>query len=81
MAVEVTNVSLDKEKIMKRIRYARLENDLSLADLARKTGISKAQLHIMETKFSDGTALLHVLSVSKALHVDFLYLCGLTDEY
>ena len=81
MAVEVTNVKLDKEKIMRRMKDARIAQNLSYRELSDKTGISRAQLCVMETRFSDGTSLLHLLSVSKALHIDFLYLCGLKDEY
>lgn len=81
MSIKVRNVTLNKEKIMSRMSGARVAQGYSYHDLSLKTGISKAQLLKMEHDFSDGTALIHVMAVSKALHIDFLYLCGLTDDY
>ena len=78
--MQVKNISLDKAKIMRRMADARVAQGYSYGELADKTGISKTQLFRMEHDFQDGTALLCVMSVAKALHIDFMYLCGLSDD-
>ena len=74
--MQIKNVSLDKRAIQQRISDARVVQGYSYDKLSEKTGISKGQLYTMEHNFKDGTALIQVLSVAKALHIDITELCA-----
>ena len=69
-----TNVELNKDAIMDRIKTARLMHDLSYRELEQLTGISKSALYKMETDLSDNVPIIYLMSVAKALKIDFLRL-------
>ena len=73
----VTNVTLDKEAIQKKITQARIEQDMSFGDLSKKTGISKGQLYKIERRLADNVPLLQIMSVCKALHISLSDLVGM----
>lgn len=68
----------DTAKVKRRINYMRTKRDMSLYDLSRATGINVSTLSNIELKCSPAVALVHVVSIAKALDVDPMWLFGLT---
>ena len=71
------NIALKKELIQYRMTQARLDRNYSYGKLAEITGLTKSALYKMEHGLSDSVQLVTMLSVAKALDVDFLWLIGL----
>lgn len=80
MATMPKNVKFDTAAVSKRILAARLDRDMSYADLERITGMPRSTFMRLEKSLSEGVSYITLLSVAKALRVDLNWLCGYEQE-
>ena len=68
------------ENLGDRIRRVREHYGMSQAELARRIGISKNSMHLIEANKTPDPAASKVRAVADVLHVSADYLLGLSDD-
>jgi len=64
-----------------RIRLARLRYGMSQAELARRIGVSKNTMNLIESGKTSDPAVSRVRAIADTLHISMDYLAGRTTTY